>query len=125
MESPLVLRAYDPARDRAALARLAGETVRDGTVYPFEAVDDVLAYFLAPSGRVVVADEGGGAVGAYVLKPNQPGRGAHVANAGYVVAEAARGRGLGEALGRHSLALARELGYRALQFNFVVSTNDA
>ena len=54
---------------------------------------------------------------------NQPGRGAHVANAGYMVAEAARGLGIGFALGEHSLETARGLGYRSMQFNFVTSCN--
>jgi len=62
-------------------------------------------------------------VGTYLLKPNQPGQGSHVANCGYMVARAASGRGIGEAMCRHSLEEARRLGFRAMQFNFVVSTN--
>ncbi|MDH4065667.1 MAG: GNAT family N-acetyltransferase, partial [Acidobacteriota bacterium] len=58
-----------------------------------------------------------------VMKANQPGQGRHVANCGYMVARAASGRGVGEALCRHSLGEARRLGFRAMQFNFVVSTN--
>ena len=61
--------------------------------------------------------------GSYYLKPNQPGLGAHVCNAGYMVARRARGQGLGRAMGEHSLVEARRLGYRAMQFNMVVSTN--
>src|SRR6185436_9453208 len=59
------------------------------------------------------------------VKPNQPGRGAHVANAGFMVAPEARGRGVGRELGEHAIAEARRLGFRAMQFNFVVSTNPA
>ena len=62
-------------------------------------------------------------VGSYYLKPNQPGLGAHVCNAGYMVARRARGQGLGRAMGEHSLVEARRLGYRAMQFNMVVTTN--
>jgi ribosomal protein S18 acetylase RimI-like enzyme len=58
-----------------------------------------------------------------VVKPNQPGRGSHVANAAYAVSERFRGRGLGEAMGRHSLEEARRLGFEAMQFNLVVATN--
>ena len=64
-------------------------------------------------------------VGTYYLKPNQPGLGSHVANCGYVVAAAARGRGVGSAMAEHSQQLARDLGFRANQFNLVVATNQA
>ena len=57
------------------------------------------------------------------MKANQPGQGSHVANCGYMVDRAASGRGVGEALCRHSLAEAKRLGFTAMQFNFVVSTN--
>ena len=64
-------------------------------------------------------------VGTYTLRPNQPGRGSHVATASYGVEGAARGLGVGRAMGSHSIARARAAGYRAIQFNFVVSTNTA
>ena len=62
-------------------------------------------------------------MGSYALRPNQAGSGAHVANAGFIVAEDARGQGVGRALGEHCLKEARRLGFRAMQFNFVISTN--
>lgn len=62
-------------------------------------------------------------LGMYKLIPNQPGHGAHVANASFMVAAAAQGRGLGLLMGRHCLAQARRCAYLALQFNFVVSSN--
>lgn len=71
-----------------------------------------------------VAEEDGRIVGTYFLKPNQPGLGSHVANAGYAVAPDARGQGIGQTLCRHSLAEAKALGFKAMQFNFVVSTNE-
>jgi ribosomal protein S18 acetylase RimI-like enzyme len=64
-------------------------------------------------------------VGSYYLKPNSLCLGAHVANAGYVVAEHCRRRGIGSRLCKHSLGAARRLGYRAMQFNLVVSSNTA
>ena len=70
-----------------------------------------------------VAEREGVIVGTYVVKPNQPGLGAHVANAGYMVRPDAFGGGIGAALCEHSLAEARAAGYRAMQFNAVVSTN--
>src|SRR5262249_39898678 len=79
-------------------------------------------WFLPPA-RAFVAEIGGRVVGTYYVRPNQPGRGAHVANAGYMVADKARGQGLASALCVHSLETARRLGFLAMQFNFVVSTN--
>jgi L-amino acid N-acyltransferase YncA len=74
----------------------------------------------------VDGERGAGRVlGSYYVRPNQPGRGAHVANAGFMVDTAARGRGVAAALCEHSLDTARQLGFRAMQFNFVVSTNEA
>jgi len=73
--------------------------------------------------RPYVAASGGRIAGSYFIKPVQPGLGSHVANAGYMTHPEARGRGIGSAMGRHSLTEARRLGYRAMQFNFVVGTN--
>ncbi|MEN0003644.1 MAG: N-acetyltransferase [Bacteroidota bacterium] len=70
-----------------------------------------------------VVELDGQIAGAYIVRPNQPGYGAHVANAAYMVSEKFRNRGLGRALGQHSLAAAKSAGYRAMQYNFVVSTN--
>lgn len=83
------------------------------------------AMWNAPSRRRFAMIEHGRAVATYFLGPNQQGPGAHVANAGYVVAPEARGRGIAKQLCLHSLERAREAGFRAMQFNIVVSTNDA
>ncbi len=79
--------------------------------------------WLGPGVATYVAERDGRVVGTYVLRPNQPGLGAHVANAGYMVAPDAFGGGIGAAMGEHSLHEARAAGYRAMQFNAVVSTN--
>jgi len=63
-------------------------------------------------------------VGTYYLRANQAGGGRHVCNCGYVTKATASGRGIARAMCLHSLALARSRGYRAMQFNFVVSTNE-
>jgi len=70
-----------------------------------------------------VAREGGTLLGTYFIKPNQPGLGSHVCNCGYVVAPESRGRGVAAAMCEHSQQFARERGFRAMQFNFVVATN--
>lgn len=74
--------------------------------------------------RPYVATVGHKIEGAYFVKPNQPGLGSHVANAAYMVNPAARSKGVGAQLGRHSLTEAKSLGYQAMQFNFVISTNE-
>jgi L-amino acid N-acyltransferase YncA len=71
-----------------------------------------------------VAEEGGGILGTYYIKTNQAGGGDHVCNCGYMVASSARGRGVARALCEHSQVVAKNLGYKAMQFNFVVSTNE-
>jgi ribosomal protein S18 acetylase RimI-like enzyme len=70
-----------------------------------------------------VAYHDGEMVGTYCIKPNQPGLGSHVCNAGYMVASKARGKGIGRAMCKHSLAEARKLGFKAMQYNLVVCTN--
>ena len=70
-----------------------------------------------------VAEREGQVVGMFVIRPNHPGPGAHVANASYAVRADVRGLGLGRRMGEASLPIAPELGYRAMQFNAVVSTN--
>lgn len=71
-----------------------------------------------------VAVEGGQLLGTYFIKANQPGLGSHVCNCGYVVSPAAQGRGVAAAMCEHSQAFAQERGFHAMQFNFVVSTNE-
>ena len=72
-----------------------------------------------------VAEVDGNVVGTYTLRPNQRGLGDHVANCSYMTHPGARGRGIADAMCEHSLNAARERGYRAMQFNFVVATNEA
>ena len=109
--------------DRPAIAAMAAEVVAAGEMFVYESAEEVLAYWHDPRGAVWVAQVEGEVRGTYVIKPNQPGRGAHVANAGYMVLESARGRGLGRTMGEHSLQAARDLGFEAMQFNFVVASN--
>ena len=86
--------------------------------------EDALAYWFSPGHEVFVAEEDGSTLGTYFLCANQRGGGAHVANCGYVTAKQAMGRGVARAMCLHSLEVARQRGFRAMQFNFVVSTNE-
>ena len=77
-----------------------------------------------PAATFVACNEAGKILGTYFIKPNQPGLGAHVCNCGYVVSTAAQGQGIASHMCEHSQKLAVEMGFRAMQFNFVVSTNN-
>ena len=106
------------------------EVLAAGDTYTYPAdlsLDQARAMWTTPPARCFVAEAQGDVLGCYRLAPNQmPGSpGDHVANGSYMVASQARGRGVGEVLCRHSLETAREAGYAAMQFNFVVSTNTA
>jgi L-amino acid N-acyltransferase YncA len=79
-----------------------------------------------PPGRTVVAaDDAGRILGTATMGPNRPGRGAHIATASFMVDPAARGRRVGRELGNHMLAWAKIAGFRGVQFNAVVETNEA
>lgn len=82
-----------------------------------------LAYWSGAPHEVFVAEEDGVMMGTYFLTPNQQGGGAHVCNCGFVTADAARGKGIARAMLSHALDAAKAAGFRAMQFNFVVSTN--
>ena len=115
--------------DWSGIWRLLEPVFRAGETFPHDpAISEAEArrLWVDQSQAVVVAtDPGGAVVGTYYLRPNSLCLGAHVANAGYVVAEAVRRRGIGSELCRDSLQEARRLGFRAMQFNLVVSTNTA
>jgi ribosomal protein S18 acetylase RimI-like enzyme len=81
------------------------------------------AWVELPEAAFVALDDGGQVLGTYYLKPNQPALGAHVCNCGYVVAGPARGRGIASAMCEHSQAEARARGFRAMQYNLVVASN--
>ena len=97
-----------------------------GDTYPYDpgmTIDEARHMWTTPPARTFGAWEGEEIVGCYLLKPNQPGLGSHVANCGFMVAPSARGRGVGGMLCEHSLATAREAGFLAMQFNAVVASN--
>ena len=100
--------------------------IRAGETYPLPRYMDkasALAYWVSAGHEVFVAEENGKIVGTYFLQPNQQGGGGHVANCGYMTAVTATGRGVARAMCEHSLGRARGRRFRAMQFNFVISTN--
>ncbi len=82
-----------------------------------------LAWWHSPGNEVFVTEDAGSVLGTYFIHPNQQGPGSHVCNCGYATAPWATGRGVARAMCAHSLEHARARGYRAMQFNFVVSSN--
>lgn len=86
--------------------------------------DEALAYWTEGGHAAFVAEEAGFVRGTYFLCANQKGGGAHVANAGFATAPDAAGRGTARAMLAHALETARARGFRAMQFNFVVATNE-
>lgn len=101
--------------------------IRAGETYALPrdmAREDALAHWFASDRTVFVADDEGQVVGTSYLRANRPGPGAHVANAGFMVASGANGRGIGQALCEHALTAAKARGFRAMQFNFVVASNE-
>ncbi|BCJ51755.1 N-acetyltransferase [Actinoplanes sp. NBRC 14428] len=115
------------AEDWPGIYPFWSEIVEAGETYAYPlglGSDDARALWLEPApGRTVVAVDGVEILGSAKMGPNRPGRGAHIATASFMVASAARGRGVGRALGEHVLGWARGAGYLGMQFNAVVETN--
>lgn len=124
--------------DHDPIWRIFHEVVAAGDTYAIDpniSREEALTYWFGKDTHVFVAEidrldrSSCGAVdrivGTYILRPNQSGGGAHVANAAFMVASPGRGRGVGRAMAEHCLNEAKRLGFRALQFNFVVSTNES
>jgi ribosomal protein S18 acetylase RimI-like enzyme len=113
--------------DTAAIAEIIIPTIREGATYTLDqdmSEADALSYWMAPDKDTFVAEENGVILGTYFVRPNQSGGGRHVCNCGYMTRAAATGRGVARAMCEHSLTHAKSRGYRAMQFNFVVSTNE-
>jgi ribosomal protein S18 acetylase RimI-like enzyme len=100
--------------------------IREGATYPLPTAlgtGEAETYWFAPGNHVFAAAAGDAIVGTYYLRANQRGGGDHVANAGFMTAPAMRGRGVARAMAAHALSQAAELGFDAMQFNFVISSN--
>ncbi|MBB3352578.1 ribosomal protein S18 acetylase RimI-like enzyme [Rhizobium sp. BK049] len=112
--------------DRSAIGRIIGPTIRAGETYALDrdlSEADALAYWMGADRETFVAEEDGVILGTYYIKANQSGGGRHVCNCGYMTDAAASGRGVARRMHEHSLEHARSRGFRAMQFNFVVSSN--
>ena len=114
--------------DRDAIWTIFHDVIASADTYAFDPQrprQDALAYWFRSDAHTYVAESDGRVVGTYILRANQLGPGSHVANAAFMVAPNAQGQGIGRAMGEHCLKEALRLGFRAMQFNFVVSTNES
>lgn len=102
---------------------------RAGESYPLSrdvSEADAKTYWIKTDGYNAIArDDAGDIAGVYYLRPDQGGPGDHICNAGYVIAEAARGKGCAAVLCRQSQQQASEMGFTGMKFNLVVVTNKA
>jgi len=114
-------------KDTEAIWRILEPTIRAGETYTLKkdlSMDEAIAYWCSPSHKVFVAEIEGEVVGTYYIRPNQQGGGRHFANCGYMTAGSKSGKGIARAMCSHSLQYTKEHGYHAIQFNFVVSSNE-
>jgi L-amino acid N-acyltransferase YncA len=114
-DDPAILRAYQEATDAGDSFPTAGELT----------LADARRVWVEDKAVVRVAEADGRFAGCYYVRPNFGGRASRIANAGYLVPESARGRGVGRALLEDSLREAKRLGFEAMMFNLVFERNPA
>ena len=113
--------------DAPAIWSIVGPTIRAGETYALPrdmSEADALSYWMGSDRQTFVAVADGRIAGTYYLRANRAGGGDHVANCGYITDTAVAGKGVARRMAEHSIELARSQGFRAMQFNFVVSTNE-
>jgi len=114
-------------QDRDAIWTIIKAVIAGGDTYfflPDSTEEEMMAYWLSPEKYNYVSVSEGEVVGIYWLKANQPGLGSHVGNGAYMVSPDAKGKGIGRKMAEHSINEARQMGFKAMQFNFVVKSNE-
>ncbi|MEP6704496.1 MAG: GNAT family N-acetyltransferase, partial [Acidobacteriota bacterium] len=114
--------------DKRAVWQIIKVVIAAGDTYVFDPntpEKEMLEYWFSPEKYVYVAEDDGTILGTYWIKPNHPGLGSHVANGAYMVSPPAAGKGIGRMMAEHSIKEARRIGFKAMQFNFVVKGNAA
>lgn len=104
------------------------QVIATGDTYVFSPdtpKDDLTKHWFANYMHTFVVEENGNILGTYIIKPNHIDLGDHIANCSYMVSPAAQGKGVGKKMCEHSIQFAKEEGFKAIQFNIVVSTNEA
>jgi ribosomal protein S18 acetylase RimI-like enzyme len=113
--------------DAPAIADIILPVIQAGETYALDkdmSKEEALAYWCASDKQTFVAVDRGTILGTYYLRSNAAGGGGHVCNCGYITSASARGKGVARQMCEHSLRMARRQGYLAMQFNFVVATNE-
>ena len=122
----ILVRAYEE-KDLGEMIRIWNDVVEDGVAFPQEELleqESGRAFFASQTYCGVAVDESGGKVyGLYILHPNNVGRCGHICNASYAVRRDIRGEHIGENLVLDCLRMAKEKGFRVMQFNAVVASN--
>lgn len=114
-------------RDKSAVWKIIKSVIACGDTYVFDPdtpEDEMMTYWFSPEKHVYVAEEDGEILGTYWIKANQPGLGSHVGNGAYMVSPNAKGKGVGRKMAEHSIEESRRLGFKSIQFNFVVKSNE-
>lgn len=122
----LEIRAATEA-DKPAVWEIVKAVIASGDTYVFapdSTEKEMLDYWFSAEKHTYVAELDDAIVGTFFLRENQPGLGAHIGNAGYMVAPGNYGKGIGRQMAEWSLEESRRLGYTAMQFNFVVKSNE-
>lgn len=125
----IAIEPTDPQADWPGIWKVLEPAFRAGDSYPIYSdvtEADAKTYWFAPDKTTFVArNEAGDIIGTYYIRPNQGGIGSHICNCGFVTAENARGQGVASKMCEHSQDYARQSGYRGMQYNLVVATNEA
>ena len=123
----VTLRLFQPT-DWASVWSILEPVFRAGETYPYSpnmtAAEARVAWIDQPSATFVAVNDDDKVLGTYYIKSNQSELGAHVANCGYVVAETARSQGVATAMCEHSQTEAIARGFKGMQYNLVISTNE-
>lgn len=122
----LTIRAAED-RDKTLVWQIIKGVISGGDTYVFSPDSgeaEMTEYWFSPEKHVYVAEVGGEVVGTMWIKANQPGLGSHVGNGAYMVSPTAAGKGIGRRMAEFSIEEARRLGFNAIQFNFVVKSNE-
>lgn len=115
------------SKDAEAIWKILKEVISRGDSFVFDPdspKEKMMDYWMESEKHTYVAVLDNSIVGSFFIKTNQPGLGSHIANAGYMTSPLASGKGIGKAMGQFSLEEARRLGYKAMQFNIVVKSNE-
>ncbi len=113
-------------QDKPEIWQIIKAVIATGDTYVFapdSPEDEMIAYWFSPEKHVYVAEDDGEILGTYWIKANQPGLGSHVGNGAYMVSPGAKGKGIGRMMAEHSVEEAKRIGFKSIQFNFVVKSN--